>query len=214
MGTGLIFAIPAIFTLAGLLYAEKREDRRLRWIFKPLTSALFLLTALSDGLDSEYAQTLFLGLVLCFFGDVFLIPDSEKWFLVGLVTFLLGHVTYIITFNRIILFTEVPALAVIVIFSAGVFLWLRPKLGEMQIPVMVYVIVITLMVWSAWTIFFETDAKENFRWLVALGATSFFFSDLAVALDKFVMPGFINRAWGLPLYYLGQFLLAFSIFYI
>ena len=35
---------------------------------------------------------------------------------------------------------------------------------------------------------------------VAIGAVMFFVSDLSVARDKFVAPGFGNRAWGLPLY--------------
>jgi len=40
------------------------------------------------------------------------------------------------------------------------------------------------------------------------GALSFYVSDLAVARDRFVAPGFSNRLWGLPLYYGGTLLLA------
>ena len=47
-------------------------------------------------------------------------------------------------------------------------------------------------------------------WRIALGATAFFLSDIAVARNRFVAPGFTNRAWGLPLYYVGQVLLALS----
>jgi hypothetical protein len=32
-----------------------------------------------------------------------------------------------------------------------------------------------------------------------------------VARQRFVAPAFANRLYGLPLYYLGQFLLAFSV---
>ena len=49
-------------------------------------------------------------------------------------------------------------------------------------------------------------------WLIATGATLFYLSDITVALDRFVTgPRFVNRAIGLPLYYGGQFLLAYSI---
>jgi len=34
-----------------------------------------------------------------------------------------------------------------------------------------------------------------------------------VARDRFVAQGFINRAWGLPMYYGGQLLLAYSCMY-
>ena len=43
------------------------------------------------------------------------------------------------------------------------------------------------------------------------GATAFYLSDLAVARNRFVAPGPVNRAWGLPLYYGGQALLALSV---
>ena len=38
----------------------------------------------------------------------------------------------------------------------------------------------------------------------------FVVSDLAVARDNFVTPGFTNRLSGLPLYYGGQLLLAWA----
>jgi uncharacterized membrane protein YhhN len=47
--------------------------------------------------------------------------------------------------------------------------------------------------------------------LIAVGALAFYFSDLSVARDRFVAPGFINRAWGLPLYYGAQLLLGWSV---
>ena len=46
---------------------------------------------------------------------------------------------------------------------------------------------------------------------IPLGAVAFFLSDLAVARDRFVAKGWVNRVWGLPLYYFGQVLLATSV---
>jgi hypothetical protein len=48
------------------------------------------------------------------------------------------------------------------------------------------------------------------RLLVFCGAVCFYFSDIFVARDRFIANQFMNRLLGLPLYYLGQFLLAFS----
>jgi uncharacterized membrane protein YhhN len=45
-------------------------------------------------------------------------------------------------------------------------------------------------------------------WQVALGALAFTASDVAVARDRFVQGEFSNRAWGLPLYYGAQLLIA------
>ena len=43
---------------------------------------------------------------------------------------------------------------------------------------------------------------------IPTGAVLFYVSDLFVARERFVTPGFVNKALGLPLYYGGQLLLA------
>ena len=45
-------------------------------------------------------------------------------------------------------------------------------------------------------------------WAVAVGALAFTASDISVARDRFVRHEFLNRAWGLPLYYGAQLLIA------
>jgi uncharacterized membrane protein YhhN len=45
-------------------------------------------------------------------------------------------------------------------------------------------------------------------WTVAAGALAFTASDISVARDRFVQHEFLNRAWGLPLYYAAQLLIA------
>jgi uncharacterized membrane protein YhhN len=46
--------------------------------------------------------------------------------------------------------------------------------------------------------------------VIAAGALAFTASDISVARDRFVHAQFINRAWGLPMYYLATVLLALS----
>jgi hypothetical protein len=43
------------------------------------------------------------------------------------------------------------------------------------------------------------------------GAIAFYLSDLSVARDRFVAPGFVNRLWGIPLYYFAQLLFAYAL---
>ena len=43
------------------------------------------------------------------------------------------------------------------------------------------------------------------------GALAFYISDIFVARQRFLKAEFVNRLIGLPLYYSGQFMLAFSI---
>ena len=76
----------------------------------------------------------------------------------------------------------------------------------MQSPVLAYVAVISLMVVAS------TGAVGDGAtpWILA-GAIGFFASDLAVARNQFVTESVANRAWGLPLYYASQFVLAWTV---
>jgi len=48
-------------------------------------------------------------------------------------------------------------------------------------------------------------------WRYAVGALAFAVSDVAVARNRFVAPGPMNKAWGLPLYYAAQLAFALSL---
>ena len=203
-----------VFLLIGLLYAEWREGTGLKLAFKAPLSVLFVITGLIQ------PQTVFcywlwivIGLVLCLGGDVCLALKQEGAFKAGLVSFLLGHVAYLVAFFQL---APPSALAswrslVVIAISGGVFAWLRPHLGRMLGPVLAYIVVISLMVMGAWAVYLIPELPARGAGLMLYGAVAFYLSDIFVARDRFVSPGWVNRVLGLPLYYLGQFLLAFSI---
>ena len=89
-----------VFSIVGLLVAELRNSQRLKWVFKPLAALGFLWAAYADdALDTSYGQTVFVALALCAIGDICLIPKQlGRWFLIGLASFLLGHVAYAVAF--------------------------------------------------------------------------------------------------------------------
>lgn len=212
-----VIIIAAAVLLAGLLVFEKNGNQRGRLPTKTILSGLFILTALLQPHPfPEYVYILLIGLIFCLGGDVFLALPQERMFLFGLVSFLLGHVCYVLGFfyvadlNPWTLGGSAIGLAV----SGRVFFWLRPHLGSMLVPVIAYIIVITAMVIGAFTVFGDTRLHSTGRFLVIFGAVSFYISDLFVARDRFLKTEFTNRLLGLPLYYAGQFLLAFSVAYI
>jgi uncharacterized membrane protein YhhN len=81
----------------------------------------------------------------------------------------------------------------------------------MMIPVIFYIAVITSMVIAAGSVLLDTELSRNARFMVFSGALLFYLSDIFVARNRFLGKAFINRLLGLPLYYTGQFLLAFSV---
>lgn len=187
--------------------AERIGARRGRAVTKALASTAFVVLPLAAGANPSadpITRWIFVGLVLGALGDLALLGRSRAWFLAGLGVFLAGHLAYVVAFaHRAPPATWLSPLAALPVAAAALALaWLWPHVGRLRGPVIAYVATIAAMAVAAVTVRIP---------LVTLGALLFFASDLAVARERFVAPGFINRAWGLPTYYSGQLLLAWFI---
>jgi uncharacterized membrane protein YhhN len=210
---GVMVIIGSAFLLILLLYFEKKGDQKSLLITKSLLSLLFVLTAfLQPNRVPPYYLYLLVGLIFCLAGDVCLALPPEKMFRMGLVAFFVGHLFYILSFSSLTPFFQwiSPAAFLVVLASAVIFFWLRPHLKSMLVPVLLYILVITMMLCGAWAVFGKSSFPPAGRTLIFAGALCFYFSDLWVARDKFIKDEFQNRLIGLPFYYLGQFSLAFS----
>jgi uncharacterized membrane protein YhhN len=210
----VIIIVFGFILLLGLLYYEKKEDRKPLLIVKSVLSLLFVITALLQLHPVlAYYHYLFVGLIFCLIGDVCLALPQKKAFMVGLVAFFVGHVLYIFSFSSLIqIYYWISASLFIIFFmSASIFLWLRPHLKSMLIPVLLYILVITVMASGAWAVFWKSSFQISGRAFILLGSLCFYFSDVFVARNKFIKEEYRNRLLGLPLYYTGQFLLAFSV---
>ena len=213
--TNTFIIIFGIIFLCGLLFYEKKQTRVPLLIVKPVPSLLFVVAALLQPRSvSAYYHYLLVGLIFCLIGDVFLALPQEKAFKVGLIAFLIGHISYILSFSSLIpaSYWISSGLFIFLGMSAFVFFWLRPHLKSMLIPVSLYIVIITVMVIGAWAVFWKSSFGISGRALILAGALCFYFSDLFFARDKFIKKECLNPLLGLPLYYAGQFILAFSIY--
>jgi uncharacterized membrane protein YhhN len=133
----------------------------------------------------------------------------DRSFDLGLTAFLLGHVAYMAGFAVALPVGQWPLAILVPLGIAGTLasMWLWPHLGRRRASVAAYIVVISIMVWAGISVF----AEGALPWLAAAGAVLFYASDLAVARQRFVHQDFLNRAIGLPLYYLGQLFLALTI---
>lgn len=205
LGTGI-----CALALSGLLVAERRDDLRLRALTKPIASTGFLVAAWGAGaFESTYGGWVFAALIGCWWGDVLLIPKGRGFFLAGLVAFLLGHVGFIGAFLvRGVDWiwaggAAIPAGAL----AAVVYRWLAPQVPDtLRMPVLAYTSVITAMVILA-----VGAVGAGATPLIAIGAVSFWLSDISVARDRFAGAGFANRAWGLPAYFAACVVLAATV---
>jgi uncharacterized membrane protein YhhN len=206
-----------LLALAALLVAEFRDARIGVWIAKPLASLGFVWLgfALGDFNASgaatlSYAGLVVTGLLLSMLGDVLLIPRGRPLlFQLGIGSFLLAHVAYAGAFALRSFDWVGAGIGVLLILGpAGATLrWLRPTLpADFVGPVYAYILVISTMVVSAIAcVWAGADAR------ILLGALLFAGSDISVARDRFVTAGFVNGAWGLPMYFVAQLVLAGTI---
>ena len=202
--------------LIALLLAQRGEHRAAVWVAKPLASSGFVALALAAGAFQKisagdlYALALLTGLILAWWGDVLLIPRNRPGgFRGGLLAFLLGHVAYGLAFGSLGIDWRAAAAATLLLLAPALIVlrWLKTRVPrELKGPVRAYVFVISAMLVLA-----LGAVARGADPLIALGAALFYVSDLAVARDRFIAPGFINAAWGLPCYYAGQLVLAFTL---
>lgn len=214
MALSILIIVSGAILLPFLLYYEYKKNPKAILPIKTALSILFVITVLIQPHPlSTYYHLLLLGLLFCLGGDVFLALPQSKMFLLGLVSFLIGHIFYIIGFFSVAHIGTWTWLgtSIVLVFSGYVYFWLKPHLGTMKGPVLVYIIVITLMLSGALSILGESNLAGLGRVFVFSGAAFFYVSDLFVARDRFMKKTPINRFLGLPLYYSGQFLLAFSV---
>ena len=117
------------------------------------------------------------GLVFCMGGDVFLAVDRENLFVFGLGSFLIGHLFYMAAMAPIKKQNLIP-LAFLVAYGVAMMSLLTPNLGELLVPVFIYMLVLLFMAAAC-----MTSTKSNFY--LILGGVSFTLSDSLIGLDKF-----------------------------
>jgi len=195
--------------LAALLYGEWKDKPGLRAVGKPFASLGFIVTAIGFGaLESRYGNIILIGLILGAIGDVCLLGQAKQYFIAGLVSFLLGHVAYVVAFSSLPISVP-PALmaaAVMTAVMAMIARWVFPHAPDMRVPIGIYMLVIAAMCVVA-----IGAGAAGAPWMIPVGAVMFTASDIAVVRDRFVAPGLVNRLWGLPLYYAAQLIIAWSI---
>lgn len=179
------------FALALLhLYSIWVNNNTLRLISKPLIciSLIFMLYQATK-LQSRTQKLIGLGLLFGCLGDIFLMLPNQ--FVAGLGAFLIGHIFYVLSFVK-----QSPkhiwskpkdfVLIALVLLAYSYYLYtiLSPSLGPLQIPVILYILVISAMAFFAYTRRYNVSFLSFI--LCFIGALLFIFSDSILALNKFV----------------------------
>lgn len=170
--------------------------------FKPLPILMILLLAF---LRPVFPDKLWLAAVLFgLIGDLWLL--SEKGFIPGLLSFLLGHIFYVFAFAARTDGINFPwvYVALSVTVSLFAFIYLAQNLVKARkkryiLPILFYITVTALLL-----IF----ALRSAAVLAIVGAVFFALSDFLLAFDKFIRRTWYVQATVSVTYYAAQWLLA------
>ncbi|MCP4122970.1 MAG: lysoplasmalogenase [Bacteroidetes bacterium] len=220
-----LFFMVVFLELIGEYAIELAEYTRLVLIVKPLLMpalALYMLAALHNKKISLFYKLIFGALFFSWLGDIFLLVawSGDQMFLFGLAAFLIAHLLYIPAFRMVpekqekSLLAEKPIAAIpVMLYFAGLIYTLyvngSSEFLEMQLPVILYALVIMNMVLMALNR--KNRVAELSYSLVFSGALLFMFSDSLIAVNKFsgALEGspLLTRILIMATYAIGQYLI-------
>ncbi|WP_318310815.1 lysoplasmalogenase [Flagellimonas crocea] len=183
------------------IYFGQDDDRYLFMFFKPWTTILViaLLFFAPKSNNLKLGRMVAIGLAFCLLGDVLLL--FEDYFLFGLVAFLLAHILFSLAFIQYKGFYKNWITFLILFGIAGVlFLWLRPGLGDLLLPVSMYVLIITFMAWQGVGLYVRE--RNNAHALMAMAVLFFMLSDALLAIAKFKTPFYLSGPLILATYWI------------
>lgn len=167
----------AVLAVLYLLAFCWREPGWPKTVVKTGAVGLLAVVGVLKGVD----PWLVAGLVLGSVGDFFLSRPGPRAFLVGLISFALAHLAYVIWMaSPDYTLRALPMLA-LALFSAAMAWVLWPRAGDMRGPVMAYVGIITAMGLAA-----VTAPGDPVLFVIAAGL--FILSDAVLSLELFVLP--------------------------
>ena len=205
----------AVITDLAAVYFQWNE---VRYISKPAI-VLSLLIYFFQSTSHNGGTVLFkIALILSLAGDVALLFEDRDplFFMIGLGCFLLAHFSYIMAFTYIYRrnlalqggkrWAMRPIWIIATgLYVVGLFYFLRPYLGDLQIPVVAYAAALGLMLVTVIRAYPKLYSKPGIICLA--GALFFVISDSLLAINKFYM-GFPMSGIAIMLTYaLAQYLL-------
>ncbi|WP_242203619.1 lysoplasmalogenase [Aestuariivivens insulae] len=164
----------------------------LNYVAKPaiVTTLIIYFYRSTQHLDPKTRQITLWALAFSVIGDVLLmfVNINPNFFIGGLISFLLGHLMYVNVFysKRNPHIKPIGFLTILLLYAIGLFYILKDSLGDLLVPVIIYMFVILLMATMAYLR--KNRANKTSFIFVFIGALCFIISDSLLALNKFYKP--------------------------
>ena len=219
----IILCIIGMLIQCLFIYSEYRKDMVAALLLKGIAAIVFVCVGIHGYMTSggnSFALLIVYGQILGALGDVilnvrYLFPKQDmRIFILGTISFLAGHILYLIA--QIPLCDRLPAAIVAgTVIAAVILIFMNNKLKLRLLFKLVGVIYVCTVVFMA------SVAAVNFisihsysRGIYAFGAFFFLVSDVILIFNTFGKEKvFKLSALTLVLYYIGQISIALSLFY-
>jgi alkenylglycerophosphocholine/alkenylglycerophosphoethanolamine hydrolase len=161
-------------------------QKRLMLVIKPAVTTCIVIGAALVPLHSTegYRIAVLIALVLCLIGDTCLLLSGRRWFLAGLISFLLAHLVFIVAFLQGLSGFVSPWWNVFIAAYGLVFaIKLIPHTGKLKLPVALYcmtIIALALVAATRWHMLGTAPAM-----LAMLGTLLFVASDSLLSIRQF-----------------------------
>ncbi len=208
---GVLNILIGICAIASI-FASYADNPLWYQLLKPLTTILIILLPLlfthnQSSVFSDYKNLIFIALIFCLAGDIFLLYD--EYFAFGLGAFLVAHLLFAFVFFKLSNSKLYPLpLSVLIIIAIAYYVVLLPNLGELSLPVAIYFLCIVIMCWQGFRLSFSLSHGNKNATLVAIAAVLFVVSDSVIAANKFLIPFAASGILILSFYWLSITLLA------
>ncbi|WP_106769708.1 lysoplasmalogenase [Paenibacillus faecalis] len=203
------YGLPLIILLMSILYIFfiPSDPIAVKAVFKLIPMILIIGYAY---MNMPYSKTrmhyiILIGLFFCMLGDAFII----WWFVYGLAAFLVGHLFYLTGFFSrwkfsVLRFACIVPIALYAYFMGDKLVHALELSGQesLIVPVIAYITVIALMLWSA--------IMTGNLWAIA-GSILFTISDSILSWNMFISSISYSDVYIMTTYYSAQFLIARSL---
>lgn len=133
----------------------------------------------------RFANLILVGLAVSLVADLVMQWDKSL-FLPGLLIFLVAQLIYVVAFVGVATRGSWVRLLPFAVWGVIAFLILNPYLGDLLLPVAVYMVAIVSMMWRAAAIVGAQGKTRDFELAAVLGAIAFGLSDTLLALNRFI----------------------------
>jgi uncharacterized membrane protein YhhN len=198
-----------------IFVADYMDNKKLRYFSKPLLMpalAVFYFYSSNEFVPDIYV---IIALFFAFIGDIALMwPKKKTFFMIGLSSFLLCHVVYIYIFLKSVDFLSGNFILLLIFIPFAllgylIYRKLSPYLGDMKVPVIIYMTIIMLMSFLSITRICCFSGYSLF--LPILGSVFFIISDTILAFYEFKSKFPKGGVYYMSTYILAQLLIVIGL---